>query len=51
MAKEQKRGNKEARKPKDDKKDKKNKKDQPTPNASSLLAASGPLGRQAKTKA
>lgn len=50
MAKEQKRGNKEARKPKDDKKNKKSKKDEPAANASSLMAANSPLGRQSKSK-
>lgn len=50
MAKEQKRGNKEARKPKDDKKNKKSKKDEPAANASSLMAANAPLGRQSKSK-
>lgn len=50
MAKEQKRGNKEARKPKDDKKTKKAKKEQATANASSLMAATAPLARQSKSK-
>lgn len=45
MAKEQKRGNKEARKPKGDKK-----KPAVTASVSSLMASSGPVGRLPKAK-